>query len=306
MARLRKRGYMARLRKRDNMARLRKRDEREYLLAVMSATLSIGVAALAAQVPALALVVRGGADERARSEPSAAFWAVLALAGAGAVWVVSQQLMGGWRGGLAPTLWVSVAATFAVFAACTAAWRETARLAPLVFPYMALLSALAQVISVSEHDAAAAQPIVDTVLAVHIGVSVATYAVATLAAIAAFAAFLQERALKAKAPRGFAQRLTPLAVADALTQRLLLVGEAVLGLGIATGIVEAVGTGGLHFDHKTLLSILAFVVIGAVLWAHHRFGLRGRRAARGVLLAYLLLTLGYPGVKFVRDVLIGG
>ena len=34
-----------------------------------------------------------------------------------------------------------------------------------------------------------------------------------------------------------------------------------------------------------------------------RRGVRGRRAARVVLLAYLLMTLGYPGVKFVTDVL---
>ena len=32
--------------------------------------------------------------------------------------------------------------------------------------------------------------------------------------------------------------------------------------------------------------------------------IRGRRAARIVLLAYLLLTLAYPGVKFVTDVIL--
>jgi ABC-type uncharacterized transport system permease subunit len=37
---------------------------------------------------------------------------------------------------------------------------------------------------------------------------------------------------------------------------------------------------------------------------HYRSGLRGRRAARVVLVAYLLLTLAYPGVKFVTDVLL--
>jgi ABC-type uncharacterized transport system permease subunit len=36
-----------------------------------------------------------------------------------------------------------------------------------------------------------------------------------------------------------------------------------------------------------------------------RTGVRGRQSARYVLLAYLLLTLGFPGVKFVTDVLIG-
>ena len=60
----------------------------------------------------------------------------------------------------------------------------------------------------------------------------------------------------------------------------------------------------LAFDHKTVLSLLAFAVIGLLLFVHYRIGLRGRRAARLVLLAYLLLTLAYPGVKFVADVLI--
>jgi ABC-type uncharacterized transport system permease subunit len=46
-------------------------------------------------------------------------------------------------------------------------------------------------------------------------------------------------------------------------------------------------------------------VIAALLAAHYRTGIRGRRAARYMLLGYLLLTLAYPGVKFVTDVLIG-
>ena len=37
---------------------------------------------------------------------------------------------------------------------------------------------------------------------------------------------------------------------------------------------------------------------------HFKTGLRGRQAARMVLLAYLLLTLGYPGVKFITDVVL--
>jgi ABC-type uncharacterized transport system permease subunit len=40
------------------------------------------------------------------------------------------------------------------------------------------------------------------------------------------------------------------------------------------------------------------------LAAHFWIGIRGRRAARIVLLAYLLITLAYPGVKFVTDVVL--
>ena len=52
-----------------------------------------------------------------------------------------------------------------------------------------------------------------------------------------------------------------------------------------------------------MLSFLTFLVIVVLLFAHGRTGLRGRRASRLILLAYLLLTLAYPGVKFVTDVL---
>jgi len=60
----------------------------------------------------------------------------------------------------------------------------------------------------------------------------------------------------------------------------------------------------LEVDHKTLFSLLTFAVIGLLLVARYRQGLRGRRAARLVLLAYLLLTLAYPGVKFATEILL--
>jgi ABC-type uncharacterized transport system permease subunit len=86
----------------------------------------------------------------------------------------------------------------------------------------------------------------------------------------------------------------------------LTASEAVLGLGIATGISELYVTSGefFTFSHKTLFAVLAFLVIGILLLLHHRSALRGRRVARVVLVAYLLLTLAYPGVKFVSEVLL--
>jgi len=85
------------------------------------------------------------------------------------------------------------------------------------------------------------------------------------------------------------------------------VAELVLGAGIVTGMTLQYFTTGrlLAFDHKTVLTLLAFAVIGVLLVLQLRSGLRGRRAARLVLAAYLLLTLAYPGVKLVTDVLIG-
>ena len=65
-------------------------------------------------------------------------------------------------------------------------------------------------------------------------------------------------------------------------------------------------SGGLFsIDHKILLSFSAFILLGILLFAHFKTGIRGQKAARILLLCYLLVTMGFPGLKFVTDVLIG-
>ena len=93
---------------------------------------------------------------------------------------------------------------------------------------------------------------------------------------------------------------------ETLQVRLLTASAVVLGMGLATGMVIEVLDHGviLEFSHKILLSLLSFALIVALLIVHRVTGLAGRRAARYLLVAYLLLTLGYPGVKFVTDVII--
>ena len=97
-------------------------------------------------------------------------------------------------------------------------------------------------------------------------------------------------------------------VADAETLQIQLLGASgiVLGLGLLTGgAAQYVENGDfLEFNHKTIFALSAFVVIVLLLAVHYRTGVRGRQAARFVLLAYLLVTLAYPGVKFVKDVIL--
>jgi ABC-type uncharacterized transport system permease subunit len=217
------------------------------------------------------------------------------------VWAQYAQ---GWRTGLAPTLWTAVVASLAVFAVAAAAWRAAWRLAPLLLPYLILL-ALAAIVwhSAPERPLAGSAPA--TWIRLHIVFSVLTYAVLTICAIAGLAAFLQERALKGKRRGTLVQLLPSLSDAEGLELRLLGVSAVILGLGVVTGMATQFFETGmlLVFDHKTLLSLATFAVILGLLAARRRQGLRGRRAARLVLVAYLLLTLAYPGVKFVTDVL---
>ena len=59
-----------------------------------------------------------------------------------------------------------------------------------------------------------------------------------------------------------------------------------------------------HLAHKTVLSVLAWFTYGGLLLGRWRFGLRGMRAVRWVLVATVFLSLAYLGSKFVLEILL--
>lgn len=263
-------------------------------------SLVLSLSALAALLPATLLPFL-----RRAARADALFWLLLGAALAGAAALSSTSVTAQWQTGLPAALWLAVTVSLAIFGAVVLWNREAARLAPLLLPYLVILAALATGFGllVGREPLAGG---VDGWLLAHIAVSVATYGLCTIAAVASAAVFVQERALKRRRPTAFTRLLPSVADAERLEVRLLALSEVILGFGIATGIAELYVTSGTFFtlSHKTLLAVLAFVVIAVLLVLHHRSGLRGRRAARVVLVAYLLLTLAYPGVKFVTDVLL--
>lgn len=244
-----------------------------------------------------------------RTAPSrdAMFWLFLAVAVAGPLGWVVINTSGAWKTNLGVALWITVAATMSIYAIVAAVTRHGWRLAPLVAPYMLVLGAVATVWQETPGQPMIAGSESAAWIGVHIATSVATYALVTLAAVAAWAGWLKERALKRKKLTTLTNLLPSVTDSETLLVDLLKVGIGVLALGLATGLaVQYRETGSiLALNHKTLLSLAAFAVIGGLLLCHHGSGMRGRFIVRVVLVAYLLLTLGYPGVKFVTDVLIG-
>lgn len=265
----------------------------------MQTGLIFGLTAIAALVPAIALTWRQHFSR------NIAFWAVMILACVGPASAVVARSTDAWQADFSTSIWVTIAATMALFLVFSAIERSVWRLAPLLCTYMLVLSLIG---FAWQH--AYEEPVYlgdnPGLLVLHIGFALATYGLSTLAAVAALAAFLQERALKRKQKPILDGILPSITDCDRLVIRFLGIGEAVLGLGLLTGIFLNVigGEALLRADHKTIFTLAAFAIIGVLLYAHARHGLRGRRASRIVLLAYLFLTLGYPGVKFVADVLI--
>jgi ABC-type uncharacterized transport system permease subunit len=252
----------------------------------------------------LALVPATVATLGAKFGRGPAYWALLAVALTGPLLRAFTALTPIWNTGLSGALWLTMAVSLALFAALAAVTRDAWRLTPLLLSYLILLGIAAAV-----WETAPERPLLPAPgawLAIHVLVSLVTYGLLTIAAVAGVAVLVQERALKRKQSGPLNQMLPAVAACETLQARLLAASEIVLGLGLVTGMATEYFVTGrlLVLDHKTLFSILAFVLIGLLLLVEARTGIGGRRAARFILLAYLLLTLAYPGVKFVTDVLL--
>jgi ABC-type uncharacterized transport system permease subunit len=259
----------------------------------------LDLVALLTLLPAAALLLR----PRARRDW--VVWCVLALAVVGPTTQVAVANAGGWQPSLSGALWVSADAALILFAVAAAMDDSAWRLLPILALYCLLIGAGGTLFAAVPTEKLPATPSAAW-LDIHIAVSLATYGLATVAAVAGFSGLLQERALKRRRPSKLLQSLPSIADGERLLHRLLSGAEVVLGIGVLSGMATQYLISGrlLVFDHKTLFSLLAFVVIGLLLWLHWKTGLRGKRATRFVLTAYLLLTLAYIGVKFVKDVLL--
>ena len=262
-------------------------------------SLALSLSAVAALVPAALLPFRRDPDR------DAIFWLLLAVAVAGPTVWIWVSFGAGWRTGLASALWITVTVSLALFVMLSALIREVWRLAPLLLPYMVVVGAFATIwLHQPERPLAVAAP--SAWVQFHIVISVLTYGLLTIGAMAGLAVMLQERALKLKRPGRLTRILPSVVDGERIQVALLTAGAAILGCGLLSGMAAQYFESGqlIEFTHKTALSVLTFVTIVGLLAVHIRTGIRGRRAARYILVAYLLITLAYPGVKFVTDVVL--
>lgn len=257
------------------------------------------ITALIALIPALVVPFRRSPKR------DSIFWIVLIVAIFGAMVLILVRQSTGWKTGISTALWLTILACLVLYFLVAYISDDGWRLTPLLLPYLFILGILATFWSHSPD-----QPLVSTApiawISTHVVVSVATYGLVTLAAVAALAAAVQARALKNKKQTKLSRLLPPVATSEKLVLQLLFAGELVLAVGLVTGMASLYFATGkiLIIDHKSIFTFIVFVIIGLLLFAHYRSGTRGKTATHMVLLAYLLLTLGYPGVKFVTDIIL--
>lgn len=98
----------------------------------------------------------------------------------------------------------------------------------------------------------------------------------------------------------------PLLALERLTFRFVTAAFVLLSLTLLAGWLfsEQLPGAGWRWNHKTLFTLLSWIVLAVLSWGRWQWGWRGRSALRTLYLAAGLLLLGYVGSRFVLEALL--
>lgn len=142
-------------------------------------------------------------------------------------------------------------------------------------------------------------------LEVHAWLALLAYATLGIAALLAIMLWLQERALRQRHFNSWLRALPPLTELETLLFRTITAGFGLLTLTLLTGLLFVEDFLAQRLLHKTVLSVLSWLVFGALLVGRWRNGWRGGKAVHWTLTAMALLVLAFFGSKFVIELVLG-
>jgi len=151
------------------------------------------------------------------------------------------------------------------------------------------------------------QPLTDVSIGLeaHILLSVAAYCVLLMATVQALFLRLQIRELKHHTIHRFwVNKLPSLQSMEGLLFDMILVGFVLLSLALGLGFVYVQDLMAQHIAHKTVFSVLSWLLFGTLLVGNWRAGWRGKLAANITIYAFILLAIGFVGSKFVLELVL--
>lgn len=169
----------------------------------------------------------------------------------------------------------------------------------MVFPLAALLLGL---------DVFFAPPTtpnpLDWQISLHVAIALLGYSLLSIAALLAVLLALQERALRAHRPVRLMRALPPLTQTESLLFRLIGAGFTLLTFTVLSGLMFIENIRAQHLVHTTVLSVLAWLIFGILLWGRWRHGWRGRSAVNLCLIGMAVLLLAFFGSKAVLELIL--
>jgi ABC-type uncharacterized transport system permease subunit len=178
--------------------------------------------------------------------------------------------------------------------------RQTELLVTIVLPITAL-ALLLEILVPTSHLLPPDSP---AGLQIHVLVSIIAYSLLGLAALMSLILAMQNRLLHHHHTGGILHHLPALQVMERLLFDAISAGFIGLSIALLTGFVFLENIFAQHLVHKTILSIIAWLVFGILLTGRALMGWRGRTAIRWTLSGFVTLMLAYFGSKFVLEFII--
>lgn len=138
-------------------------------------------------------------------------------------------------------------------------------------------------------------------LEVHILLSLLAYGLLAIAAGQSILLLIQTSYLKNKHPGGFIRSLPALQSMETLLFQMIKVGFILLSLALLSGFIFLDNIFAQHLVHKTVLSMVAWLLFATLLWGRWHFGWRGKKAVHFTLGGFIFLMLSYFGSKMVLE-----
>ncbi|MFA6051968.1 MAG: cytochrome c biogenesis protein CcsA [Methylobacter sp.] len=138
----------------------------------------------------------------------------------------------------------------------------------------------------------------------HILTSIIAFSLLNIAALQAVLLAIQDQQLKSHPPKRLIQSLPPLQTMESLLFQMLGTGLFFLTISLVSGFIFIEDLFAQHLAHKTVLSIIAWIIFSCLLIGRMRYGWRGQTAIRWTLIGFVSLLLAYFGSKLVLEILL--
>ena len=139
----------------------------------------------------------------------------------------------------------------------------------------------------------------------HIGLAALAAGWLAIAAVVVVLISWLDSRLRSRAPLGLLALLPPIETLERVLFRAVGGSFVVLTLALLTGLFFVYDVMSQHLVHKITLAIIAWLVLGVLLWGRYRFGWRGRTALWFTITGFVFLALAYFVTKFVLENLLG-
>jgi ABC-type uncharacterized transport system permease subunit len=169
-----------------------------------------------------------------------------------------------------------------------------------VFPIAALMLGLA--VNFADETHILAQH--NWAMSTHILTSIISFSLLNIAALQAILLAIQEQQLRSHPPKRLVLSLPPLQTMEALLFQMLATGLIFLTISLVSGFLFIENLFAQHLVHKTVLSILAWIIFSGLLLGRSCYGWRGKTAIQWTLIGFILLLLAYFGSKLVLELIL--